>query len=297
MSKKIHSRRNLNRKKSTTRRNLNRKKPTKIHRQFGGNIVDEIKTHMELLTELIDDKSLTAEAAAPVFREWVIELGRLYTNIPPRKALSPGEIPSKEELLENGMKHWIYTLYNDYGANLNMNKLLFYKKKIENIIDNLERLNVGIEIIPNTGVLDNNNHLKAKPNIVEHVNDVRVITKRNAFRMKPDGKELRSLINKLLHDLKYRFFSSPSIPEDTIRRLQSQLQSSRDFMDMDDETLLTFMKRDPTSVTPKDLQFFLDYIKPILQAKIEAISNAAMMNFEPIPRGRITRGPIVNNNK
>ena len=70
MSKKIHSRRNLNRKKST-RRNLNRKKPTKIHRQFGGNIVDKIKTHMEALTKLINDKSITAETPGPLFEEWV----------------------------------------------------------------------------------------------------------------------------------------------------------------------------------------------------------------------------------
>jgi hypothetical protein len=56
------------------------------------------------------------------------------------------------------------------------------------------------------------------------------------------------------------------------------------------------MKRDPTSVAPVELDVFLNYIKPILQAKIKAISNSAMINFEPIPRGRITRGTITNKN-
>jgi len=317
-------------KRSFTRRNLNKKKPTKLHRQVGGNITDKIKEHMELLTTMINNKTITA----PLFQTWKNGIRKIYAERR-RKDIIPVELDE-----------WIYKLTTE---EIGMETLLFYKNKIKNVIDNLERANIGIETIPNIGVKGNSNYLKAKPDIVEHVKSVGVVMNSNAIDIKPDGKELEALVNKLF-DLLYKTkrFSSIStepfaeplrkyltehtdlteqyeplhifmgyrqntvpvkqlldslsivltrpnyIPEAHIRLLQSQLQSSRHFMEMD-ETLLTFIKRDPMSVTREEFESILYHITPILQVTIKSIHNSIMKNMEPI--GTITHGPILNNDE
>ena len=294
----------------------------KAPKQSGGNLTDKIKDHMALLDAALHDKSITPE----FFEKWKKTLLTIFHK--GKRTLSKHHTVKKNSI-DTLLDHWLHKLVTD---RLDIRSLTSIKNKIDKIIDDIERKNVGMN--------DGNEHVK-------NVGPVHP----NAFHINSDVDELEALINKLFNvlykkmkpvsvesyaELLRAYLSNRSdlleeyeplrefieyvptevpaqklidalsivlkrkdyVPKEYIEILQAELAALRDQIVMDG-SLNAFVRHDPSTVTRQQLEPILFKINGKLFDKKTSIHMSAMKNLEPLGivrgPGKITRGSIVNN--